>query len=129
MCIIIIGKPKYTLSSSHIEAKTGDSPKLKFTVECDPPLPRGQLHTLTKKKNGRVRFEVDSLKGEIIFHEVEARDTDEYTIQCCSPYDLSGKKTFKLTVTEPVTTFVAQKYCKNHRPNPRPSKRKKCILS
>ena len=114
MCIIIIGKPKYTLSSSHIEAKTGDSPKLKFTVECDPPLPRDQLHTLTKKKNGSVRFKVDSLKGEIIFHDVEARDTDEYTIQCCSPYDLSGKETFKLTVTEPVY----------HRP-----KKKSCILS
>ena len=93
--------PTYSLETDYLEAESGSSPTLTFTVTSDPPLAEGVKHTLRKTDGSSVtkRFKVES--NCITFRKVRVEDSGTYTISCCNDEGEEGQETLELEVTTP----------------------------
>ena len=99
-----------------MEAKTGESPQLKFSVESRFPV--STRHTVTridaKKNTKKDRSNLFKIERDIItFPDVKVSDTGTYAISCRNSDGVQGEGTFKLNSKPSAISCIRECICMN----------------
>lgn len=90
---------KYVLDSYYLEAKVGESPTIKFSLEPKPPSAEPVKHSLIKDGTSTIskRFEVKD--GVIMFRKVKVKDSGTYTLSCRHNDELLAEEILELEIS------------------------------